>query len=104
MSLRIDILYTSDCTDWPTAAELVTQVLNDLGLAAEVSSYLVKSDRQAIELNFIGSPTILVNGVDPWPIPGAPAGLRLRPYFTEQGMLGHPTYAMLYDVLQAYAS
>ncbi len=102
MTLRIDIPHTSDCTDWPTAAEFVAQVLNDRWLDAEVGSYPVKSDRQAIELNFIGSPTILVNGVAPWPIPGAPAGLRLWPYFTEQGRLGHLTYAMLYDVLQAY--
>jgi len=100
MDLQVDILFTKDCTDWETADELVQQALQDLGLEADFNYWLVESDRKAIEYNFIGSPTIRVDGEDLFPVRGSPAGLRLRSYFSAEGMLGHPTYDMLVAALQ----
>ncbi len=104
MTLQIDILYTRDCAGWEMASELLQRVLADLGLEAEITYWLVASDRQAIEWSFIGSPTIRVNGQDLFPMPGAAAGMRLRPYFTDEGMLDYPTYEMLHEALRPYAS
>jgi hypothetical protein len=101
MELQVDILFTKDCTDWETADELVQQALQDLGLEADFNYWLVESDRKAFEYNFIGSPTIRVNGEDLFPTKkGTPAGLRLRSYFSDEGMLGHPTYEMIVEALQ----
>ena len=103
MALQIDILYTEDCTDWEIAAQLLQQALDDLGLEAEIQYWLITSDREATEVDFIGSPTIRVNGYDLFPAHSdIPAGLRLRSYITEEGVLGHPTYAMLYEALHAF--
>ncbi|MBN1430102.1 MAG: hypothetical protein JXB07_17155 [Anaerolineae bacterium] len=102
MALQIDILYTADCTDWETAVEIVQQVLVDLNLEAEFQYWLIENDRQAIEAYFTGSPTIRVNGEELFPVPGAIAGLRLRSYWTEEGMLGYPTYNMVYEALSQY--
>jgi hypothetical protein len=103
MALQIDILYMSDCTDWEIAAQLVQQVLTDLGLEGEFQYWLIENDRQAIQTYFTGSPTIRVDGYDLFPVEGATAGLRLRSYWTEEGLLGHPTYNMLREALSQYA-
>lgn len=100
MTLQIDILYIEDCTDWQNADQILKQVVADLGLQAEFKYWLVENDRQAIEWNFIGSPTIFVNGQDLFPTTGVTAGLKLRSYFTEEGLLGYPTYDMLHAALQ----
>jgi hypothetical protein len=102
MALQIDILYMSDCTDWEDAAQLVQQALTDLGLEAEFQYWLIENDRQAIQTYFTGSPTIRVNGYDLFPVEGATAGLRLRSYWTEEGLLGHPTYNMIREALGQY--
>jgi hypothetical protein len=98
--MHIDILYTPDCTGWQTADSLLRQALADLGVEADISYWLIESDRQAVDAVFIGSPTIRVDGVDLFPVQGVPAGKKLRSYFTEEGMLDYPTYAMLIDALQ----
>ena len=102
MALQIEILYTADCTDWETAAEIVQQVLDDLNLEAEFQYWLIENDRQALQSYFIGSPTIRVNGYDLFPVEGATAGLRLRSYWTGDDLLGHPTYEMVYEALSQY--
>jgi hypothetical protein len=100
MTMQIDILYMEECTDWQTAAELVQQVLDDLGMAATIDYWLISSDREATEAYFMGSPTIRVDGQDLFPVHSdIPAGMRLRSYITEEGLLGHPTYSMLYEAL-----
>jgi hypothetical protein len=102
MSLQIDILYTSDCTDWELSRDLLLQALEDLGLQAEISYWLIENDRQALQTYFVGSPTIRVNGADLFPVEGATAGLRLRSYWTESGIQGHPTYDMIHEALLAF--
>lgn len=99
MDLTIDILYTVDCTGWQQADENLRQALADLGYKASINYWLIESDHQAHEALFIGSPTIRVNGYDLFPVEGASAAMRLRPYFTPEGMLDYPTYDMLVAAL-----
>jgi hypothetical protein len=102
MALQIDVLYTRDCVDWEEYARLVDAALGELGVAAEFNYYLVQSDRQAVEIGFIGSPTIRVNGEDLFPVPRAASGMRLRAYFTPEGMVGCPTYDMIREALSRF--
>ena len=102
MTLQIQILYIDDCTDWQETIELVEQALSELQLAAEMTTFRIENDRQALQSYFVGSPTVLVNGADLFPVQGATAGLRLRSYWTEEGLLGHPTFAMILDKLSGY--
>lgn len=102
MALRVDILYTEDCTGWQTAADFVEQALSDLGIRAEVSYWLIDSDRKALDWYFIGSPSIRVNGYELFPLEGATAGMRLRSYHTDEGLLDHPTYRMVVSALRAF--
>jgi len=102
MALQIDILYTKDCTGWQPADQLLRQALAELGLEAEINYWLVESDRQAFEYQFIGSPTIRVNGQDLFPDEKAKPALRLRPYFSSEGMLDYPTYDMIVEALRRF--
>ena len=103
MALEIDILYTADCTDWEITGQLVQQVVEELALGAEIRYWLIENDRQALQAYFIGSPTVRVEGNDLFPVRGATAGLRLRSYLTDEGIMGHPTLQMLREALGAYS-
>ena len=100
MAIQIDILYIKDCTSWETADDLLRQALADLGIEAEIAYWVIESDHQAIETHFNGSPSFQVDGYDLFPVTGAPAGMTLRAYNTEEGILDYPTYTMLREALQ----
>lgn len=102
-ALEIDILYTSDCTDWEVTGQLVAEIVQELSLEAEIRYWLIENDRQALQAYFVGSPTVRVEGNDLFPVQGATAGLRLRSYLTDEGIMGHPTLQMLRDALEAYS-
>lgn len=101
--MQIDILYTADDPGWEMVVDMVSQALGELDLDAAIHTCLVSSDREAHEEKFIGSPTIRADGYDLFPVEGAVSGLRLRSYWTEEGLLDMPTYEMLIDALGEYA-
>ncbi len=55
-------------------------------------------------MQFHGSPTVLVDGQDPFPGDAAPAGLSCRVYRTASGVSGAPTIEQLVEVLRVTAS
>nr|MBN1228331.1 hypothetical protein [Anaerolineae bacterium] len=102
MTLLVNVLYTDDCLDWQTYVELVDMAIQELGFEAEYTYTLITSDRDAMDNQFIGSPTIRINDEDLFPVKGAASGKRLRSYFTAEGMVGYPTYEMILDALSRF--
>ncbi|MDK1017238.1 MAG: thioredoxin family protein, partial [Actinomycetota bacterium] len=49
--------------------------------------------------NFHGSPTVLINGIDPFAENDAPVGLSCRIYRTDEGLAGTPTIDQLRQAL-----
>ena len=62
--MKIEVLYVAECPSHPAAVTLVKEVLAAQGVAAEVQEVLVSDERMVNELEFLGSPTIRVNGRD----------------------------------------
>jgi hypothetical protein len=62
--MRIEILYVPGCPNYLPAIERVEGVLSTESLQAEIRSIAVRTDAEARELMFPGSPTIRVNGED----------------------------------------
>jgi hypothetical protein len=62
--MRIEILYVPGCPNYQPAVEQVERVLGSESLQAEIRSIAVRTDAEARELMFPGSPTIRVNGED----------------------------------------
>ena len=78
---------------------LVPTQLSPLGLSIE--HVLVTTTEAAERLSFRGSPTILIDGIDPFAAGDEPIGLSCRIYLTPHGYEGSPTTAQLAAALAA---
>ena len=87
------LLYFDDCPNWLTTADMLERLAPELGF--EVTAKLVADQEDAERLGFPGSPTILVDGVDPFAEAGAPVAYSCRVYNTPDGLRGSPTIEML---------
>ena len=91
---HLTLLYFDGCPNWAeAAAHLATLAEEDQGLVVEHRQ--VTTSEEAEEVGFRGSPSILVDGVDPFADPDAPFGLSCRVYPTPDGMAGSPTLGQL---------
>lgn len=62
--MKVEILYVSECPSHPAAVKLVKDVLAAESVATDIHEVLVRDERMAGELKFLGSPTIRINGRD----------------------------------------
>jgi hypothetical protein len=96
--MEITLQYFDGCPNWKTADARLTELISgrpNLRLTRE----LVATVEQAERIGFRGSPSILVDGVDPFADPNAPVGLACRIYSTPAGPAGAPTRAQLRELL-----
>lgn len=96
----VTVQYFDGCPNWRTAEERLSEALDRLGRRdVVVTRRRVASGEEAEELSFRGSPTILVDGRDPFADPDSPVGLSCRVYPTRDGLVGAPTVEQLVEVL-----
>jgi len=62
--MRIEILYFEGCPNHMPTVERVKRTVANLGVQAQIEEVEVASPEQVEQLRFLGSPTVLVNGVD----------------------------------------
>jgi hypothetical protein len=99
--MRVTLRYFDGCPNWQTADGRLRQVLDSTGHSDVIVAYeRVETPADAVRLGFIGSPTLLVDGIDPFAMPGAPIGLACRVYRTPEGLAGFPTLEQLIEVLR----
>ena len=91
--MRIELLYFDDCPNWTTADERLQEIATARGL--EVERRLVTTPEEAERSRFRGSPTILVDGRDPFARGDEPFGLSCRRFQTPDGPAGSPTIEQL---------
>ncbi len=96
--MDITLLYFDDCPSWRAADERLT-LLTAERPDVTVTRRLVDTPEEAERTGFLGSPSILVDGVDPFAEPGAQVGLSCRRYPTPDGYDGAPTLDQLRAVL-----
>lgn len=98
--MDIEILLVADCPNGKPAAERLRAALDSLGLSdTTVTHRLVADQGEAEELGFTGSPTILINGRDPFAEAGRTPGLACRVYPTPEGLAGLPSLDQLRQAL-----
>ena len=98
--MTITIQHVPGCPHEGLAVERVKEALDRLGkptLAVEL--YEVSDEVDAQRVGFRGSPTVLIDGVDPFADPTAPVGLACRLYPTAGGPDGAPSVEQLCGVL-----
>ncbi|MER6516545.1 hypothetical protein ABT246_06690 [Streptomyces sp. NPDC001553] len=97
--MRIQILVVPDCPHHKYAAERLRRVLEDIGSSTTIATRIITDQAEAERIGFIGSPTILIDGRDPFPEPGRPAGLACQRYQTPDGPAGFPSRDQLHRAL-----
>jgi len=96
----VRLLYFEDCPNWRVAEARLKEAL--VGIGADPNAVIyeqVTTVEEAEALGFRGSPTILVDGTDPFADPDAPTGLTCRIYRTDTGVQPAPTVEQLQAVL-----
>ena len=101
--MNVTILHTEDCPNLELLLAELRSVIDDRD-DVTVTTTLVRSDADAMRLGFHGSPTILIDGTDPFPGPTEPVGLSCRRYPSCADAAGrapgYPTRERLAEVLQ----
>jgi hypothetical protein len=98
--MDVRFLYFTDCPNWRLAEARLREALAGLGDIAPVVTYeSVETPEQAERTGFRGSPTILVDGHDPFATLDDPVGLSCRIYRSPAGVDHSPTVEQLRSVL-----
>ena len=99
--MKIELLFWEGCPSYPEAKELLEQVLAERGIEVPIQMREVRSQAEAVELAFPGSPTIRINGRDVDPAgAGSPAALACRVYRSPDGRTSPiPSRQQLEEVL-----
>ena len=72
--MEITLLYFDDCPNWNEADRNLEQLRSEFADLV-VTRHLVDTPDEAERLGFRGSPSILIDGRDPFGDPDAPIGL-----------------------------
>ncbi len=101
--MRVELLYWDGCPSHPKALAELRSSMSDMGLDPDaILVREVANDADAGRERFIGSPTILVDGVDVEPSEEDPVGLACRVYRRRDGRFSAtPDPADVRDALAA---
>ena len=79
--MRIELVVVPNCPHEEEAGALLRRALDDIGLGSlSFEVVMVESPSVADEMQFLGSPTFMVEGRDLFDEPGRPAALACRIY------------------------
>jgi len=101
--VRIDVLHVADCANVERTRARLREALAGVGLTVDIRDVEVATPAEAEQAGMRGSPTILIDGRDPFAVDAAETSLSCRLYHTADGFDGAPTVAQLHEVLVAEA-
>jgi len=99
--MELELLVVPDCPHEAPARDLALRTLAELGLAAELTTTVIATEAEAQARGFVGSPTFLLDGEDPFAEPGTAIGVACRVYRTSNGLAGLPSGADLRAALRS---
>lgn len=98
--MDVALLYFDGCPHRTLAEQRLEAALAEVGRGGDsVRHVLVETPEEAERLGFIGSPTILVDGKDPFASGTEQPALACRVFSTPDGLAGSPTMEQLVAVL-----
>lgn len=97
----VTLMFLDHCPNWPLAADRLRAAIARVGTNnVRIDWKPVHTIDAAATAGFAGSPTILIDHVDPFPRPSHVNGLCCRFYETENGSSGAPSITQLVAALQ----
>ncbi len=98
---NITLRYFEGCPNWKLALERIHETIELAGLSdVRIDLERVETAAEAEVVRFRGSPSVLIEGQDPFARDDAPVGLSCRVFLTEDGPQGAPSVSQLLDALQ----
>ena len=101
--MKIEFLYFEGCPSYKQGLENLKQALRELNLPEDFEMINIDTDEKAKEYNFIGSPTIRIDGkdLDPRAEKAQLTGYKgCRIYQTPEGIKGFPTVEMIKEAIE----
>lgn len=96
--MEIILQYFNGCPNWEVLDQRLAEVVNDRS-DVRVIRQLVGTAEDAVRLGFHGSPTVLVDGIDPFADERTHVGLACRMFRTPAGIAGSPTVEQLREAI-----
>ena len=62
--MKIEVLYIDGCPHFPATVDAVKKCLGQLGLTCPITEMSVADRNTAVNIGFLGSPSIRINGLD----------------------------------------
>jgi hypothetical protein len=94
---EVTLRYFDGCPNWELTNRRLRHLADEFGFTVRYEQ--VETPEQAERLGFAGSPTVLVDGVDPFVTGDEPTGLACRVYVTPDVSQGSPTLEQLRDAV-----
>jgi hypothetical protein len=89
--MRVELLYWDGDPHYMTARQRLVEVLTEDAFETPIQMVSVNSQEDAELLDFPGSPTIRIDGIDIHPAEDTSVGLRLRRYPADENLDGRMT-------------
>ena len=98
--MEVVIQYVEGCPHFEQTYQMVSSILETNQLQGVLRTTLVSSVAQADELGFVGSPTVLIDGADPFSVASARIGLACHLYGSGADRSGVPPVDQLEAALR----
>ncbi|HEY5855981.1 MAG TPA: alkylmercury lyase [Aldersonia sp.] len=94
--MKLEILQVTECPNAGVIAQRVRQAIADTPVGIAIAHRVIDDADTAADAGMTGSPTLLVDGRDPFPAPALVPSVSCRLYRTEDGGVdGAPTVAAI---------
>ena len=102
--MRVEVLYFEGCPHFEPTLESIEEVVDRLGVDAEIETIRVEDETQARRLGFLGSPSVRVDGddIEPGADTETKVGLGCRVYPTADGSSGIPPDVLIERALRSH--
>ena len=96
--MEITLQYFDGCPNWEVLDHRIAEALHGR-TDASIIRQRVGTTEEAVRLGFHGSPTILIDGIDPFADERTHVGLACRMFRTPAGIAGSPTVEQLREAI-----
>ncbi len=97
--MNITLQYFDSCPGWKLVDRHVKDIIEQRRLDASFDYQRIETSQDAEKYQFPGSPTLLIDGKDPFSTGLLPVGLACRTYATETGMAPSPSVEQLEEAM-----
>ncbi|MGW6697464.1 alkylmercury lyase [Nocardia sp. NPDC055049] len=93
--MRLEILQVPDCPNAPVLENRIRRAVAGRPVEVEIVHHIVRDAEHAVSAGMTGSPTLLIDGRDPFATAGSVPSLACRLYPSSDGLDGAPAVSAL---------